>query len=357
MGRDGIAARRRILALIALRWLPPLVMSVVERKFLPGATPLSFCLDLYTHVRFLFALPLYVAFETVVDGRLRTAAAELIRREIVPDHARYARALRTTQRLAASGWAELVVLAAAFAVAISTTAANESASWINGGRDGWTLAGHWMVFVAMPILHFLIFRWYWRFMVWGAFLWRVARMDLRLIATHPDGSGGIGFLGTAQTSFVFVSATQAAAFSAYVGNRILFYGETLKAHEIDLGVALAALLILILGPLLLLTPRLAACKRKAKYAYGRFASEYVGGFDTKWIRDPSRTEDPLGSSDIQSLADLANSFRVTADMNIVLVTRKTLTTAVVLTGAPVLPLFLTLMPVGDLLKLLLSVLK
>ena len=59
--------------------------------------------------------------------------------------------------------------------------------------------------------------------------------------------------------------------------------------------------------------------------YGLLARRYVAGFREKWIADSSTSsEELLGSGDIQSLADLSNSFSVIREMKIVLIDKKLL---------------------------------
>ena len=64
----------------------------------------------------------------------------------------------------------------------------------------------------------------------------------------------------------------------------------------------------------------------------------------------------VGSADIQSLADLGNSYEVVRTMRVAPVTRGTLVQIVGATLAPIVPLALTMMPLEALLKTLLGVL-
>ena len=51
-----------------------------------------------------------------------------------------------------------------------------------------------------------MFRGLWRYIVWALLLWRIASLELRLVATHPDGKAGLGFLAeypNAYSMFVF----------------------------------------------------------------------------------------------------------------------------------------------------------
>ena len=58
-------------------------------------------------------------------------------------------------------------------------------------------------------------------------------------------------------------------------------------------------------------PQLAQAKRTGLREYGTLAQRYVSEFDTKWLRGGAPADESiLGSGDIQSLADLGNSFEV-----------------------------------------------
>jgi hypothetical protein len=80
-------------------------------------------------------------------------------------------------------------------------------------------------------------------------------------------------------------------------------------------------------------------------------------FDTKWLRGGAPADEPfVGSGDIQSLADLGNSFEVVQTMRVAPITKETVLQLVAATLAPMVPLALTMMPLEELLKKLLGVL-
>ena len=63
----------------------------------------------------------------------------------------------------------------------------------------------------------------------------------------------------------------------------------------------------------------------------------------KWLHGATADAEPLlGSADLQSLADMANSFEVVRGMRVVPITRDTLVQLVVTTLLPVAPLLLTM---------------
>jgi hypothetical protein len=107
--------------------------------------------------------------------------------------------------------------------------------------------------------------------------------------------------------------------------------------------------LLVLGPLLFFSPRLMAAKRTGLREYGILASRYVGEFDRKWVRGGAADDEPLvGSGDIQSLADLGNSFQVVRDINPFPFGRDTIIQLAFFTVLPGLPLVLTMIPLEEL---------
>jgi hypothetical protein len=83
--------------------------------------------------------------------------------------------------------------------------------------------------------------------------------------------------------------------------------------------------------------------------YGTLAERYVRQFDRKWLRGGAPPDEPLmGSSDIQSLADLGNSFAVVRSMRRTPITRDAVLTLAGAVLAPLVPLLLTVMPLEEL---------
>ena len=123
--------------------------------------------------------------------------------------------------------------------------------------------------------------------------------------------------------------------------------------KVEIIVVVVFILILMLIPFLVFAGQLARAKRKGILDYGLLASRYVNEYDIKWRQgNVSADEQYIGSSDIQSLADLANSYEVVRKMRIAPITKDMLISLAVAVLLPVLPLVLTMMPLKDLLKLL-----
>jgi hypothetical protein len=211
--------------------------------------------------------------------------------------------------------------------------------------------------VSIPILQFILLRWYFRLFIWFRFLWHVSRIDLHLISTHPDRCAGLAFLGKSSYSFGPILFAQGAMLAGVVASRVLYRGESLLSFKFQIAGFVVFFILVILGPLLMFTPQLANARRKGLADYGLLAQRYVRSFDQKWIvRDPSTSEELLGAADIQSLADLGNSYALVRDMRPVPFGLDDITRLAAATAAPLVPLLLTIFPAEELLLRIIKIL-
>jgi AcrR family transcriptional regulator len=167
----------------------------------------------------------------------------------------------------------------------------------------------------------------------------------------------LGFLANTVYAFMPLAVAHGAMLAGPIANRIFYLGAALPEWKVEIGVLVVFLLCLVLGPLLVFAPQLAQAKRTGNREYGTLAERYVREFDAKWLRGGAPAGEPLvGSADIQSLADLANSFEVVRTMQIAPITRDAFLRLVAATLIPVVPLLLTMMPLEELLKRLFGIL-
>ena len=96
-----------------------------------------------------------------------------------------------------------------------------------------------------------------------------------------------------------------------MANRIFYEGAKLLDFKVEIFGTVGLLVFVVLGPLLVFTPQLRVARRKGMEEYGNLGQQYAREFNRKWIRgDRLADETPLGSADIQSLADLRNGYQV-----------------------------------------------
>jgi hypothetical protein len=358
--------RQRIIVISLFVWLPLLALSALEGQSLGGGIAVPFLLDVEAQVRFLVALPLLIVAELVVHQRMRFVVRQFLERNLIPESAlpRFDAAIASAFRLRNSVLAEVLLIAFVYIVGVVLIwrhfLALSTATWYAmPGSGGLTLSvtGLWYAYVSLPIYQFLLVRWYYRIFIWSRFLWQVSRIELSLIPTHPDRVGGLGFLANTVYAFMPLAVAHGVMLAGPIANRIFYLGAALPEWKVEIAVLVVFLLCLVLGPLLLFAPQLAQAKRTGNREYGALAERYVREFDAKWLRGGAPAGAPLvGSADIQSLADLANSFEVVRTMQIAPITRDAFLRLVAATLVPVVPLLLTMMPLEELLKRLLGIL-
>lgn len=357
--------KRRIMFFIVITWLPLLLLTTVSGQALSGSLQIPFLHDLEAHVRFLLALPLLLVAEWVVHQKLPPIIGQFVERGIITSGNRPAfdTCIAVALRLRNSVAIEIMLIALVYTLGHAfffDMAMLKVSTWYAAGSAqvlSLSPAGYWLGYVSLPIYQFLLLRWCFRIMVLAFFLWRVSRLELDLVPTHPDRAAGLGFLGQCAVAFVPLLLSQGALLSGMIAERILFQGDVLTSFKAEILVVTVFLLLLVLGPLCVFAPQLARIKRKGLLDYGVLASRYVRAFDKKWVKgevDPH--ERLLGTGDIQSLADLNNSIEVIRNMQILPFNRQTVAQILLATLLPLLPLLLTMISLEDLLKRLIGIL-
>ena len=339
---------RRLFGITLVAWLPLLLLATFSSS---GAHVgrLSFLHDVEVQVRFLIALPILIAAELVVHLRLRPVVRRFGERRIVllQDLPRFDTAIESAGRLRDSIPIECGLLLFVYTVGLwvwNGRVGLDTETWyaMPGGRWHLTPAGFWYVFISIPILQFILLRWYLRLFIWFRFLWHVSRINLHLIPTHPDRCAGLAFLGKSAYAFGPILFAQGVMLAGVVASRVLYRGESLQSFKLQAGGFVTFFVLAILGPLLMFTPQMIRAKRKGLADYGLLAQRYVDSFEQKWIlEDPSSSGELLGAADIQSLADLGNSYAMVREMRSVPFGLDDISRLAAATAAPLLPLLLT----------------
>jgi hypothetical protein len=183
----------------------------------------------------------------------------------------------------------------------------------------------------------------------------VSRLNLVLTPTHPDGSGGLAFLGKTLIPFGVILFALSAVVSSAILERILFEGARLQEYLWSYGTLFVLALAIFAAPMLIFLPNLLALKQSGLMDYGTLGSEYTQAFYRRWVAKTDPTEEQLlGTGDIQSLADLGNSFAIIRTMRILPLELSDFIAFVLPGLIPALPLAATVMPLGEIVKGLLK---
>jgi hypothetical protein len=356
---------RRMIGIPSVAWLPLLLLTAYEGFAIGHAVRVPFLYDLEVHARYLVAIPILLMAEIVVHQRIRVVVRQFVDTGIVTSETLpgFRAAIASAMRLRNSLVVEIAMVVFVFGFGWTIWQGESGltgSTWyalVDGASHRLTGAGQWYVHVSIPIFQFLLFRWYFRLVVWFLFLRRVSRLPLRVMPTHPDRAGGLGFLGLGAHAFVLVILAQSVALSAGLGGRMLFHGRTLLSFQYEIAAFVILQLLLVLGPPSVFLPTLLDLKRRGRREYGVLAARYTSEFHEKWIEGAAPAGEPLlGSSDIQSLADLANSYTVVGEMKPVPYGRDTIVQVAGAAIIPLLPLVLSIVPADEIIKKLFTLL-
>lgn len=307
------------------------------------------------HVRLLLVIPLFFVAESWLNPRMAVYVRGISRSGVVPPEelpALEAAVARTIRRK--DSWVpDVVCLGIAVLMSVTdsrlhllgATAAFDPAR----AADGVTWAGEWYWVVCLPCFRFLMFRWLWRLGLWWTFLWRLSRLRLHLVPTHPDRVGGLGTLDSVHVHFMPLAFALSAQVAASLAEELSAGMATFDAAYPTLAVALIADAVLFVVPVFFFAPKLWACRLDGLREYMALAGRYVSSFDDKWVHGSTLPAQPLlGTPDLQSLADLNNSVSVIRGMRLVPAGRYMLISLALAAALPLLPLLLFEYPLHEL---------
>jgi len=337
----------RALILSAIAFVPLVVLGYVQGLDLPPDARRALLLDYAVYARFLLAVPAFLFAEGTVDARCRLVLQQFLDTHLVPEGQRkaFTAGLQQVVRLRDHPLPELALLAAAYLRSRSTVEAAVSLGhptwWAPNIPDSSALsaAGWWYVLVSLPLYHFLLFLWLWRLGLWALALAKIARLDLQLRASHPDRMGGLGFLNLSLGPFGTVLFGLGSAYGAVALQELVHQEATLESLAPYLIGGVVLSVALIAAPLLVFMNKLIVFRRQATISYTALATRYTALFEQKWIGSSTAAEDPdlLGTGDIQSLADLGNSFATVRQLRTIPIDPYALIPLVIATALPMLP--------------------
>lgn len=316
----GDGALRRIVCFVALTWLPVALGALATGRAFGSAVPEPLLSHYGIHARLLIAVPLFVVAEQVAEGVVPRLIAQFFRSGLVSQELEpaFRDALGAVARLRDSRLAALVALGAVASSVIAgfAPAANHEIAWAAAGGPVATAAGRWYLFVSRPFFAAFAALWLWRVALLFALFRRIARLELRLVAGHPDRSAGIGFLDLLPLVLVPVVLGLGTVLAGFVAHEVVHHGGEPRALQEIVAAWLALSLALFLLPLLPFVRPLVKLRRRALLHYGALVGRQRRQFERRWVeRDPrSADEAAVGVQDISVAADANDVHQVVEEM-------------------------------------------
>jgi hypothetical protein len=360
---DNLNANRRALLLAAICWLPLVLLAIVHSAMTHTDAVTSVLWQVGLHARYLVAVPLLILAEAACVPQINAIVYHFVGSGIVGerDRPRLDQAVISTRDLLRSSKAELVVIAVAYLIAFATVLSHsldQLPAWAMPGGvvPRYSLAGWWHMLVSLPVLLILILGWGWRLILWTRLLWLISRLDLRLVASHPDHCGGLSFVGHSVRAFAIV----VLAIAAIVAGRsayLVLAGDALPTPYLylNVGFMLTVVAVFVL-PLFVFAPNLARLWRRGTFEYGALVGRVGSRFEGKWLDVRNVDQTALEKPDFSATADLYAVVANVHAIRFVPIDLKDLVPLVVAMLLPFVPVVLLAMPVDVILSHLKSLL-
>jgi hypothetical protein len=309
---------RRIAFFIAVGWLPLFLITAL----LNAEGLVSLMREYRLHSRILIAVPALLFGEFLMETRFRTIIGHIRQAGLLDasDLVHVDGIIATLLRVRDSLLPEFTILLLLIAhTATSYRGLVDTTPWLSrwsGSELYLTAAGWYAVLVSTSIFQFLLGLGLWRWLLWTFFAFKLSRRNLKLVPTHPDEHGGLGFLGLTSAAFAPIAFSATAVIAATWRNEILHHGAHLMNFKLPAVVLVALIALVALGPLAFFVPRLAALRRKGILEYGILGQLHSTEFHEKWILHRAGYETEfLETPDSSRLADYGRAYEKIEQMN------------------------------------------
>ena len=351
---------RRITFMIAVGWFPLLILT----SLLNPHGLVSFLRDYRVHSRLLVAAPILLAGELLMEARFRVVLAHIHKAGLLEssDLGYMDDVLAKLIRVRDSFLPELAILLLLIVhTATSYTGLIDATPWLSHGTAPdlhLTAAGLYAVCVSAPIFQFLLGVELWKWLLWTFVAFKLSRCKLKLVATHPDERGGLGFLGLTAAAFTPVAVAVTTVIAATWRQDILHHGAHLVNFSLPAVILLAIIAMIALGPLVFFVPRLLALRRKGILEYGILGQMHSADFHEKWILHRAGHEaEFLEAPEISTLANYGKAYEKIEQLKPFPADNRSLYILAAAVVIPALPVILAEVPLAVVLKDLLRALR
>jgi hypothetical protein len=298
-----------------------LALSAMQGLVWPGTVAKPFLRDFTPHIRFLLSLPLLIVADLTVGPRFNkignfVAISGLLDDSQLPQ---FRSTIRSAMKVRDSNLGELVIIAIAYISVMFTIQLKlrtGTPSWVvvdvNGTRH-LSLAGWWYALVSLPAFLFLLYRWLFRLLIWVRAMYGLSQLDLKLVPTHPDRAGGLGFIGEAMPATAVIVLAISAVLCSEFATQVLLGKATMEQCAYSYGIFVAIVTVAFAGPFLVFAPKLVQVKREALMDYRALGVHWGHLFEKKWMRSATR-DVPISGTEISALAGLERSYAVIRGM-------------------------------------------
>ncbi len=306
---DSLGALRRALFLALLTWLPIVAWAVLTGR--ANASSGESLIHHYgVHMRCLVVIPLLILAEPMLQRKLKSIMAKLAQTALVDPQMRerFDATCAGVVRLwrASLPWVLGIALAIAWSLVDRAHDYEDAMSWALDGSGGLAFGGWWFGYVVRPIFLVLMLGWMWRILLISWWFWRVGQLDLSLVPTHPDRTGGIAFVQKLPSAFALVTLALSAQLASRWAHEIVHHAASLATFTQPVILFAVLWTLLLLLPLFCLAPTLNSVRRRSVAEYSQLVGKQGRLVHRRWVEGAHVEHEPiLDAPEIGPVADAA----------------------------------------------------
>lgn len=319
----------RIAILVLLTYVPLALLAAIEGLSFGQPAAMNFFYDIAAYAQFLIGIPLFILAESQISIHTREAAKRFSHSGVLSEHDADA-VDQFNQKLAQ--WRkdpkpEAFCILIAFVLSLITLTpllSDDKFTWHALGplpHQTFTATAVWAICVSLPVLNYIWLRWIWKTVLWTLYLYQVSRCQLLLVASHPDRTGGIGFLSEVQSKFgLLILAYGVSNVLATVAYEIIIQKMTIEVMTVwgpITSFVIGAPLIFTI-PLFLFTKQLFRTKKRAIEIYQDRAMDRARAFERHWLQAcEDGNLDAMAGGELAGLNNLTSVFERIHHMRVV----------------------------------------
>jgi hypothetical protein len=354
---DRLTLLQQIVILVTVTWIPLAVLAAIQGVAVGPTQPRSFLEDAGMYVRYFIALPILLITPSKFRHNFQQIVRHFLTSSLVKDadRDRFMAILTSSMRLRYSRMADWVCLTIAYGLSAALVflpvfTPTILATWRTVGppeHRTLSLAAWYFVVVSQPIYGFVALHFLYRLALWWRTLWMISRLDLQLKGAHPDGGGGLMFLGLSLRPCRFPAFALAAGTAGRLANVVLSTGVSVISFKYVIGIIAALITALFAGPLCFFYGQLKRTRFRAWLSYDQAVQEQLRQFEQRWIGQ-SEQADMLQVPDFSAVIDLNSTVSTVHHMARLPFRRSQLLELMAATLLPFVPVLALQIPIEDL---------
>jgi hypothetical protein len=318
----GLGVGRRAVFFALLAWLPIATWALLTGRFFEASAGEPLLQHYGVHVRCLLVIPMLIVGEATLHAAATGLLPQFVRSGLVDDASGpgFDAVLRGMRlwRDRTLPWVFVAGFALAWSVADRPAADAHDLAWARELDGAMGFGGVWLAYVVRPIVIALLLGWLWRIVLLVVLFAKIGRLGLAIVPTHPDRTGGLGFLERVPCGFAPVTFAVSAMLASRWTHDLVYHGQSLQALKWPAATFAVAWSLLLLAPSFAMAPALLRARREALPGYAALVAHQGRLVHREWIvgdRSAGAAGQPaIEPAGVGPIADAAAMYEIVRSM-------------------------------------------